>query len=116
LQGCFGQPPRKELHMRKAILSALFASAAGVIAAGPAAAHDYLYHPYVIQKNCDEYGHHCRVRMDYAPHEHAGLAGAGSYWYRNPGQGHYHVMEVHHKWRPRFGEDESGCKGNKTNC
>jgi hypothetical protein len=84
--------------MRKAILTALFASAAGAMAAGPAAAHDYLYHPYVVEKRCDDDGVHCRVRMNYAPHEHAGLAGAGSYWYRNPGQGHYHLVEIHHKW------------------
>ena len=45
------------------------------------AAHHW--RPYVIEKICDEDYSHCDVRMDYAPGQHAGLAGPGSYWYQS---------------------------------
>ena len=84
-------------------------------AATPALAHqaDFLmYRPYAIEKTCNKHYKHCKARMIYAPRQHAGLAGEGSYWYQaSPGakkhgdfrlrsHGHKsHVHKAHAKYR-----------------
>ncbi len=43
-----------------------------------------VWKPYVIEKNCVESFDHCKVRMDYAPHQRAMVVRPGSYWYQKP--------------------------------
>jgi hypothetical protein len=45
-----------------------------------------VWKPYVIEKNCTDDYYHCRVRMDYAPHQRAMVVRPGSYWYQKPFQ------------------------------
>jgi hypothetical protein len=76
--------------MRRIILTFLLALAAMAGgASSPALAHqaDFLmYRPYAIEKTCNDRFKHCKPRMIYAPGQHAGLAGTGSYWYqKSPG-------------------------------
>jgi hypothetical protein len=76
--------------MRRIILTFLLAMAplaAGAASAVQAHEPDFLMHrPYAIQKTCNDHFRRCKVKMIYAPGQHAGLAGAGSYWYRkSPG-------------------------------
>jgi hypothetical protein len=55
--------------------------------------------PYVIEKTCNPEFKQCHPRMKYAPGQHAGLAGAGSYWYQHA-YGHYHgySRSKHARW------------------
>ena len=84
------------------VLAALVALAAMPVAAaaadldrdGPPGAIK-IWKPYVIEKNCVEDFNYCRVRMDYAPFQHATLAKPGSYWYQKPFQ-HYHYYDHLH--------------------
>lgn len=79
--------------MRKIMRMAAAIAVLVLPAATAASAHDHGYHrwhPYVIEKACDENFEHCKVRLDYAPGQHAGLAGPGSYWYQYPHQHHRH--------------------------
>jgi hypothetical protein len=62
-----------------------------------------VWKPYVIEKNCTDDIYHCRVRMDYAPHQRAMVVRPGSYWYQKPFQvyrygdfKHRHHHKVHH--------------------
>lgn len=43
-----------------------------------------VWKPYVIEKNCVDDFYHCKVRMDYAPHQRAMVVRPGSYWYQKP--------------------------------
>ena len=84
--------------MLKMLSRATIALSAGALLASPAAAHrshHQHWRPYVIEKVCHEDFTHCKVRMDYALGQHAGLAGAGSYWYRHAYRHHRHVR--HHR-------------------
>ena len=71
--------------MRLTILG-LFASLAlfpGLSATAEAHVADTLmWRPYVIQKTCNDHFRHCKTRMSYAPGEHPGLAGPGTYFYK----------------------------------
>ena len=78
--------------MRRQIL-ALVIAMVPVSLTVPALAHDREHKhwpPYVIEKVCEPGFHYCAVRMDYAPGQHAGLAGPGSYWYRHAYHPHRH--------------------------
>ena len=81
--------------MLKMLSRVAIALIAGALLASPAAAHrsHHNWRPYVIEKVCDYQWGHCKVRMDYAPGQHAGLAGSGSYWYRHA---HHHRHHSHH--------------------
>ncbi len=76
--------------------------AATVFLAAPALSHGHEHKhwpPYVVEKVCEPGFQHCLVRMDYAPFQHAGLAGPGSYWYRHAYYPHRH--RHHHRWNSR---------------
>ena len=87
--------------MLKSLFRTAFALGACLMIASPGLAHvrHHGYHhwkPYVIEKTCvDENYSHCDVRMDYAPGQHAGLAGPGSYWYQRAYH-HCHHHRHHH--------------------
>lgn len=117
-------------------LAVLFMSLANG-AATPALAHtaDFLmYRPYAIEKTCNHHHKRCKPRMIYAPGQHAGLAGVGSYWYQKPPgarkhgdfrlrshkhKAHYHKAHAHkvhvkHKRRTHAGKGKPhhhhGCR------
>jgi hypothetical protein len=87
---------------RKIATLALALALAGFFPALRAYAHGehlHVHRPYVIEMNCDDNFEHCQPRMSYAPGQHAGLAGPGSYWYQYPHQfrGH-HRHDRHVAW------------------
>lgn len=85
--------------MNKMLAALCLAAAAILGTAAPASAHGdriEIWKPYVIEKYCAEPDFsYCKVRMDYAPFQHATLSGPGSYWYQTPYQ-HYHYGYHHH--------------------
>ena len=91
--------PLHECSMLKTLFKAAIAvMMASAVFASPAAAHEHGFHhwrPYVIEKVCDENYSHYDVRMDYAPGQHAGLAGPGSYWYQST----FHYRHHHRHYR-----------------
>jgi hypothetical protein len=64
-----------------------------------------IWKPYVIEKNCVEGFHHCKVRMDYDPLQRPMVVRPGSYWYQKPFEiyrygdfkGHPHHAHWHYK-------------------
>lgn len=97
--------------MRKmlAVLTGLIGLAVLVPAASAGEFHAFGHHddhsirvwkPYVIEKNCVEDFHHCKVRMDYAPFERSMVVKPGSYWYQKPFKVYrYGDFKHHHKHR-----------------
>lgn len=55
-----------------------------------------VWKPYVIEKNCVDGYHECRVRMDYAPLQNSMVVRPGSYWYQKPFL-HYSYGDFKHR-------------------
>ncbi len=58
-----------------------------------------MYRPYVIVKTCYHGERHCKAKLKYAPGQHSGLAGSGTYFYQKARKGKHGDFVLLHKKR-----------------